>query len=146
MRRRSRTRRVLKWVGTVLCTLFAATFLLCPWVELGFSGKTGFVGLLDGLVGASWGHPPSYLGRGWLWGTTSRPSIDGFTWWPSAQFSTTRGHVALPPWMLLVIVALPTCFLWYMDRRRFAPGHCQKCGYNLTGNVSGRCPECGSKI
>ena len=25
-------------------------------------------------------------------------------------------------------------------------GHCQQCGYNLTGNVSGRCPECGKKI
>lgn len=24
----------------------------------------------------------------------------------------------------------------------FGPGHC-KCGYDLTGNVSGRCPECG---
>lgn len=23
------------------------------------------------------------------------------------------------------------------------PGCCQKCGYNLTGNISGRCPECG---
>ncbi|UCG15461.1 MAG: hypothetical protein JSV19_09200 [Phycisphaerales bacterium] len=32
-------------------------------------------------------------------------------------------------------------------RRRFYPihprGHCQSCGYNLTGNVSGVCPECG---
>ena len=26
---------------------------------------------------------------------------------------------------------------------RIPPGHCQKCGYNLTGNVSGVCPECG---
>lgn len=23
-------------------------------------------------------------------------------------------------------------------------GCCQHCGYNLTGNVSGRCPECGT--
>jgi hypothetical protein len=26
------------------------------------------------------------------------------------------------------------------------PGFCQCCGYDLTGNVSGRCPECGIKI
>jgi hypothetical protein len=25
-------------------------------------------------------------------------------------------------------------------------GHCKKCGYDLTGNVSGRCPECGSAL
>jgi hypothetical protein len=23
---------------------------------------------------------------------------------------------------------------------------CRKCGYNLTGNVSGRCPECGTPV
>lgn len=26
------------------------------------------------------------------------------------------------------------------------PGHCWKCGYDLTGNVSGVCPECGTKV
>jgi hypothetical protein len=26
------------------------------------------------------------------------------------------------------------------------PGFCRACGYNLTGNVSGRCPECGTPI
>lgn len=33
---------------------------------------------------------------------------------------------------------------WRADRHR--RGHCRKCGYNLTGNVSGRCPECGKDI
>lgn len=26
------------------------------------------------------------------------------------------------------------------------PGHCNTCGYNLTGNVSGICSECGAKV
>jgi predicted RNA-binding Zn-ribbon protein involved in translation (DUF1610 family) len=28
-------------------------------------------------------------------------------------------------------------------QKKPAPGCCASCGYNLTGNVSGRCPECG---
>ena len=28
----------------------------------------------------------------------------------------------------------------------YPPGHCQKCGYDLTGNVSGVCPECGTEV
>ena len=30
--------------------------------------------------------------------------------------------------------------------RKPGPGHCRKCGYDLTGNVSGKCPECGEVV
>jgi hypothetical protein len=30
--------------------------------------------------------------------------------------------------------------------RRHQEGHCPKCGYDLTGNVSGVCSECGKTI
>ncbi len=30
--------------------------------------------------------------------------------------------------------------------RKLPEGHCRKCGYNLTGNVSGICSECGTPI
>jgi len=48
----------------------------------------------------------------------------------------------LPLWIPFLVVAVPTTYLWWTDRR-IPPGHCQNCGYNLTGNVSGVCPECG---
>jgi predicted Zn-ribbon and HTH transcriptional regulator len=32
--------------------------------------------------------------------------------------------------------------VWFWGR----PDTCHKCGYNLTGNTSGVCPECGSRI
>lgn len=34
---------------------------------------------------------------------------------------------------------------WYRGKP-YPIGHCQKCGYNLTGNVSGRCSECGTDV
>ncbi len=61
---------------------------------------------------------------------------------PSLWQSQDSASLHLPPW--LVLFAGPTALLWWRDRRRIPPGHCQKCGYNLTGNVSGVCPECGT--
>lgn len=31
-------------------------------------------------------------------------------------------------------------------RRRRRCGHCVQCGYDLAGNCSGRCPECGTRV
>lgn len=32
------------------------------------------------------------------------------------------------------------------SRRREPPNRCRNCAYDLTGNVSGVCPECGTEI
>lgn len=34
--------------------------------------------------------------------------------------------------------------LFYYQARRAQPGHCRVCAYDLTGNQSGICPECGT--
>jgi hypothetical protein len=57
-------------------------------------------------------------------------------WWAIQVF---------PHSLLLLLAAVPTALLWYVDRR-FPRGHCRRCGYDLTGNVSGVCPECGEKV
>lgn len=62
------------------------------------------------------------------------------------------GHaVQLPYWMLVVLAAvLPVRYalgVWRcgtLRRRRTRRGACQKCSYDLTGNTSGVCPECGT--
>jgi hypothetical protein len=56
------------------------------------------------------------------------------TWFPPILFGT---------WPLLAALRFGLSRWRLRHRRRH--GLCKSCGYNLTGNVSGRCPECGAK-
>ena len=53
-------------------------------------------------------------------------------------FSLNTGLYA---WSALLLVVVLIARIW---KRPYPPGHCRRCGYDLTGNVSGRCPECGT--
>jgi hypothetical protein len=51
----------------------------------------------------------------------------------------------------LVSVIIFTTFLWIRERKEarahgvvYSRNFCRKCGYRLTGNASGVCPECGT--
>ena len=56
----------------------------------------------------------------------------------------SRGHwVALGLGVLLIIMA----FAWWRWKVTRRPAwHCRVCGYDLTGNVSGHCSECGTSV
>jgi hypothetical protein len=47
------------------------------------------------------------------------------------------------PLLVSVLLGVLTYHRVMRGRRRTPDGHCTRCGYNLYGNVSGRCPECG---
>jgi hypothetical protein len=53
---------------------------------------------------------------------------------------------SVPLWPTVLVLGAVSALLWILDHRRISPGHCGKCGYDLTGNVSGRCPECGVAV
>ncbi len=63
--------------------------------------------------------------------------------WPTHS-AKIEYHLKIPLWSLFLAGVLPTLILWFRDRPR--KGHCRHCGYNLTGNLSGRCPKCGSAV
>jgi hypothetical protein len=51
------------------------------------------------------------------------------------------------PFILLLVTYLVARFVYSKLRwRRINATDCSSCGYNLTGNVSGICPECGLRI
>ena len=53
-------------------------------------------------------------------------------------------------WFLLLVFSiwpvLAVCFGPVRRYRRRRRGRCVTCGYDLRGNVSGRCPECGTPV
>jgi len=51
--------------------------------------------------------------------------------------------VVVPLWPAVPLLLLLGAALRYRGTRP-APGHCPRCDYDLTGNTSGRCPECGA--
>ncbi len=51
----------------------------------------------------------------------------------------------IPIWLPLLVLSISTSLLWLHDRR-VLPGHCRRCRYDLTGNTSGVCPECGFAV
>jgi hypothetical protein len=58
----------------------------------------------------------------------------------------TTWTATAPHWFLVVIAAVLPAARLLSPRRsgRRRPGLCPRCGYDLTGDVSGACPECGS--
>jgi hypothetical protein len=77
-------------------------------------------------------------------------------WWPATWHGLVgvsgKGGVVparsvhVPLWFLLVPVCALAGIAWRHCPRGVGPGCCATCAYNLTGNVSGICPECGTPV
>lgn len=76
------------------------------------------------------------------------PSWCQFEWSDNTQWGIQDKQclVTLGLWIPMLVIALPTAFLFWRERRRIPPGHCERCRYSLTGNTSGVCPECGTAV
>ena len=75
--------------------------------------------------------------------------------WANVRYTTgtrdasTRWRFTMPLWPIVALAAVAPA-VWLVDplrkRRRRKAGQCAACGYDLTGNVSGVCPECGAEV
>jgi hypothetical protein len=150
MTRRQRIRRVVKWCGTCLCAVMLAVwcvsyFKLCSvsvWRSSAYCQRGGAV------LSLHTDHYPAPNGLGaWLRHQLPAPlqRMEMGFGFLLAEHSSGGWHLVIfPIWMPFLVLAVPTTVFWWLDRRRTPPGHCQNCGYNLTGNVTGRCSECGT--
>ena len=147
MRRRFPIRRVLKWVGLVTCVGLFTAWVASPWFPVSYNTGRVFIGAYAGGIDVKLSTKPSlppYLG----WSGPSKPlKFLGFRGLPSvSRYRAVQAvdvqTVYVPLWIPLLLLGLPTAILWHRDRRP-PKGHCQNCGYGLTANDSGVCPECG---
>ena len=79
-------------------------------------------------------HEHRFLGVGW---TPPARDDNPATTWATVPYSRVAILAALLP------AGRATGWLWKRAVRRKRRGRCPQCGYDLTGNVSGVCPECG---
>lgn len=123
MRRRSGIRRVLKWLGTLLCVLIAFAFFYSTrrtvyWTSPGLSqadlmlGAVGYGWIRDDAPLEDWKYPPRPgWGHGRLGGS---PKL---YWWIVSGGNKYCRWVIVPLWMPFVVLSIPTTVLWYRDRK-----------------------------
>jgi hypothetical protein len=138
MAERSRIRRILKRGGVAACGLILVLWVITFFWEFGYLGKSMFFNIGPGYFAIQFQNPFPDQG-GWF----LIPTESSLCWWPIPHLDRTM--FLLPSSLLLVVIAVPIAILHRHDRP-IPPGHCQHCGYNLTGNVSGKCPECGTGV
>ena len=144
MRRRlSRRWRVLKWAGLLTCALLTLTIVLTRWWSIAWTSGNHWGFFQWGAVAFGYHNAVDDF----RWDVQRNVQTGLFFWWFDYQPGTlTRGSCfSTPLWLPLAVIGVPTILAWRRDRP-FPPGHCQRCGYDLTGNVSGRCPECGTLL
>ena len=131
--------RLLKWTGTLAClvmslAIFSSVFWAYVVIKIG--------NWTVGVSGWYFIHPRVTDGVPGFW-IVSTPQRDASpaTW---KYIVESTGHRTTPLGIPLTAFGVPTALLWLLDRPRRAPGAC-RCGYDLTGNTSGRCPECGQR-
>ncbi len=161
--RRSRVRRILKWGGLVPCVLIFLMWALTTTVVRNTRLNVEYVGddtHLRFLVGAIYCSSPVHWTvrradlSGWrIYKVHPRKQDAFFRFWrrdhgfllPAVRPYWNR-TAYIPLWLPFATLAIPTAYLFWPDSRCPPEGHCQSCGYNLTGNVSGVCPECGTGV
>ncbi len=168
---RQRLRGITKWGGVTLCVLLFALWLVSGWycgeVQRVRSVTTPTGGtspvadrtlrIDSGVLIVQYFADDAGKGPQREWRFTCQRSVDQFTkapapvrwsWWLWFKKVDLWGMmmVLIPLWHPFLLIALPTGWLFWSDHRRRnrgGAGCCEKCGYALTGNTTGRCPECG---
>lgn len=146
MRLARRQESLLRRAGAATCAGLVLVILLSMVWSLNYDGATLYFSLDRGSI--FFAMQPNPQPEGWSITLAEATPRFLFNLFPTLVGTPARyywrGYV--PLWIPLGLLVLVTAALWWRERRPFPPGRCASCGYDLTGNVSGRCPECGEPV
>ena len=143
--RQRRTRRILKWVGTCGCTLTLAAAAVCLQFNVFSTFGTWGIGLWDGAV-ALYTRDDDRAGIRVSPALRSAARWRVYGCWFRSGPLGDRDFVTIPLWIPFVAIAAPTIWLWRRDWGAAPSSCCPTCHYDLTGNATGICSECGQTL
>ncbi len=140
-----------RWLGVTACILIAGLWVTsvnqaAGWKRVTENGDAQYLMIDSGwIVGGRIALPRFLTGPPGTEFTIQDPDPSATVWWtwPWYRAGASESTILLPLWLALLACALPTGWLFYRERVR-KPGVCATCGYDLTANVTGVCPECGT--
>jgi hypothetical protein len=147
---RARACRFLKWSGLTASILLLVLWPVSAHYSTAFTTKkAGIIGIIEGgqlRCTAKRGRP--VYGDAAIFSLTivRSPGTGYLKKEISVKASNEYVTLRVPLWVIVLGVGLPTAALFWLGRKRIKPGHCAKCQYDLRGNVSGVCPECGTPV
>ena len=118
--------------------VLTGVWIASGWVAVGYSTDTWWVGTAGGTI---FGAGNFRSGVGFYcevrpWKMYVLPQVE----WPPGTL-----YLMIPLWFPAFLACIATIVLW-RPSRHVPPGHCKACRYDLTGNTSGTCPECGTRV
>jgi hypothetical protein len=144
--RRHACLRPAKWISIGICVLMLFVWCLTLRWEYGYAVGPYHVAIGGGSLNIGnlsfHAFPPRPLRGEFMPDMHAAHEVQwrSYTWRSGAIW-----HSRYPLWFSWPILFYVTLLLWLLDRRP-QPGRCSSCGYDLTGNTSGVCPECGTPV
>ncbi len=143
------TKRRLGLAGLVVAVMMLLVFFASSMFEIGLeyfqNSRNVELVCVEILRGMLYVHIEDGGRSGdWAFHVLGTHSPQGLFWWPKYEQRIHTHQLFVPLWIPTLLIAIPSFLLWRRNRK-LPEGHCN-CGYNLTGNMSGVCPECGRKL